>query len=401
MQLYLLIYYLPKKTQKDFYIYSINLREMSIKSKENYDDKFDIINKINNAKNYKMNKCSIEEYIEFIEKQCETEIKPSKKTEKVGDDSISIPKFGEYFFLTSKSYNVQQLKLIAKHHKLKISGNKSQLINRLYVFLKLSSNIVKIQKIFRGKLQRNYNKCHGPAFVNRSLCTNTTDFLSIEEMTSLPFSQFFSYKDVDGFIYGFDIISLYNLIIKSGKKVQNPYNRNEMPKEVMQNIRHLIRLSKILKIPMDIDIKDVNDDISNQKSIELKILDIFQNIDSLGNYSDPSWFLSLNRQQMLKFVRELHDIWDYRAQLSPETKRNICPPNGDPFRNITANHILNETNIDNIRKFVYPLLDKFVNSGVDKDSKSLGAYYVLAALTLVNENAATSLPWLFQSVSYF
>ena len=269
------------------------------------------------------------------------------------------------------------------------------------MFLKLSSNIVRIQKIFRGKLQRNYNKCHGPAFINRSLCTNTTDFLSIEDMASLPFSQFFSYKDVDGFVYGFDIISLYNLIIKSGKRVQNPYNRNEMPKEVMQNIRHLIRLSKILKIQIDIEIKDVNDDISNQKGRELKILDIFQNIDSLGNYSDPSWFLSLNRQQMLKFVRELHDIWDYRAQLSPETKRNICPPSGDPFRNITANHILNETNIDNIRKIVYPLLEKFVNSGVDKDSKSLGAYYVLAALTLVNENAATSLPWLFQSVSYF
>jgi hypothetical protein len=374
---------------------------MTTKSKENNEIKCDIIKNINNAKNYKMNKCSIEEYIEFIEKQCEMEIKLAKKTEKIGDDAISIPKFDEYFFITSNNYNVQQLKLIAKYYKLKISGNKSQLINRVYVFLKLSSNIVKIQKIFRGKLQRNYNKCHGPAFVNRSLCTNTTDFLSIEEMTSLPFSQFFSYKDVDGFIYGFDIISLYNLIIKSGKKVQNPYNRNEMPKEVMQNIRNLIRLSKLLKIPMDIDIKDVNDDISNQKGIELKILDIFQNIDSLGNYSDPSWFLSLNRQQMLKFVRELHDIWDYRAQLSPETKRNICPPNGDPFRNINASHILNETNIDNIRKIVYPLLEKFVNSGADNDSKSLGAYYVLAALTLVNENAATSLPWLFQSVSYF
>jgi hypothetical protein len=174
-----------------------------------------------------------------------------------------------------------------------------------------------------------------------------------------------------------------------------------MPKEVIKNIRHLIRLSKILKIPMVIDIKDINEDISNQKSIELKILDIFQNIDSLGNYSDPSWFLSLNRQQMLKFVRELHDIWDYRAQLSPETKRNICPPNGDPFRNINTSQILNETNIDNIRKIVYPLLEKFVNSGVDKDGKSLGAYYVLGALTLVNENAATSLPWLFHSVSYF
>jgi hypothetical protein len=46
-------------------------------------------------------------------------------------------------------------------------------------------------------------------------------------------------------------------------------------------------------------------------------------------------------------------------------------------------------------------LEKIVNTGVDRDSKSLGAYYVLSALTLVNTEAATSLPWLFQSVSYF
>jgi len=46
-------------------------------------------------------------------------------------------------------------------------------------------------------------------------------------------------------------------------------------------------------------------------------------------------------------------------------------------------------------------LEKFVNNGVDRDSKTLGAYYVLGALTLVNDSAASSLPWLFQSVSYF
>ena len=357
------------------------------------------ISNCNDKSNLKK-KSTLEEYVEFIEKKCEKMIKPLKKMEKVSDDNISIPKFCEYDSIIHKNYNVQQLKLFAKHHKLKISGNKTQLINRLYVFLKLSSNIVNIQKMFRGKLQRNCNKYHGPAFMNRTLCTNTTDFLTIEEMKDLSFSQFFSYKDVDGFIYGFDIISLYNLIAKSGKNVKNPYNRNDLPKEVIQNIRHLIRLSKVLKIQMDIDIQDVSNDISNKKSIELKILDIFQAIDSLGNYSDPAWFLSLNRQQIIKFVRELHDIWDYRAQLSPETKRKICPPNGDPFRNINVTHILNESNIDNIRKFIYPLLEKFVNSGVDKDSKSLGAYYVLGALTLVNQNAATSLPWLFQSVSY-
>jgi hypothetical protein len=346
-------------------------------------------------------KNTIDEYIEFIERQCEKSIKSSKKMEKISDENISIPQFSEYYFITNNNYNAQQLKMFAKHYKLKISGNKTQLINRLFIFLKLSNSIIKIQKIFRGKLQRNYNKFHGPAFMNRNLCTNTSDFLTIEEMHTLPFSQFFSYRDVDDFVYGFDIISLYNLIIKSGKNVKNPYNRNNIPNDVIQNIRHLIRLSKILKIHIDVDIQDVNNDISAQKSIELKILDIFQNIDSLGNYSDPAWFLSLNRNQILKFIRELHDIWDYRAQLAPDVKRKICPPNGDPFRNINVSHILNESNIDNIRKIVYPLLDKFVNSGIDNDSKSLGAYYVLGALTLVNTNAATSLPWLFQSVSYF
>ena len=30
---------------------------------------------------------------------------------------------------------------------------------------------------------------------------------------------------------------------------------------------------------------------------------------------------------------------------------------------------------------------------------NLGAYYVLGALTLVNDQAAIALPWLFQSVS--
>ncbi len=54
-----------------------------------------------------------------------------------------------------------------------------------------------------------------------------------------------------------------------------------------------------------------------------------------------------------------------------------------------------------VKKVILEVLEKLVNTGVDADSKSLGAYYVLAALTLVNNDAATSLPWLFQSVSHF
>jgi hypothetical protein len=64
-------------------------------------------------------------------------------------------------------------------------------------------------------------------------------------------------------------------------------------------------------------------------------------------------------------------------------------------------YIHTESSLLNIKNVILEILETLVNSGVDRDSKSLGAYYVLGALTLVNESAATSLPWLFQSVSYF
>jgi len=221
-------------------------------------------------------------------------------------------------------------------------------------------------------------------------------------MNDLNYIQFFSYTDTDGFVYGFDIISLYNLILKCGKDeidVRNPYNRNIIQEEVVQDIHNLIRISKKLKNDIIVDIPNV--ETTTQKSFELKILDVFQAIDSLGNYSDPSWFLSLSKNQCTKFIRELFDIWNYRAQLTNEVKRNICPPIGDLFNNINLTLIQSENNVDNIKKLILPILEKLVYSGIDQDSKSLGAYYILGSLTLVNSVAADSLPWLYQSFTYF
>ena len=50
-----------------------------------------------------------------------------------------------------------------------------------------------------------------------------------------------------------------------------------------------------------------------------------------------------------------------------------------------------------LEKLFLEIMEKLVNCGIDKDNKTLGAYYVLCALTLVNNEAATSLPWLFEA----
>jgi hypothetical protein len=352
-------------------------------------------------KNKNKSTTSVEEYIQHIYSTCENSIPNVKMNGKIADDNICIPTIRTYDLLFENNYNVTQLKMFAKQYKLKMSGNKNQLISRIYIFLKLSAKIVIIQKIIRGRLQRKCNSLHGPAFLNRTICTNDRDFLTDDILKDITYTQFFSYKDVDDFVYGFDIISLYNLIVKSGRNIKNPYNRNDIQPKVVIDMRNLIRISKILNIYIDVEIKDVSEDITPQQSMDLRVLELFQNINALGNYSDAAWFMSLSRPAIIKLLRELMDIWTYRAQLSNEVKRLICPPYGDPFRNINFNYIAQEINLDRVRMSVLHVLEKFVNSGADTDNKSLGAYYVLGALTLVNENAATSLPWLFQSVSYY
>jgi hypothetical protein len=354
------------------------------------------------TKSYK-NTENIDEYLSIITTRCEKNMQTVKKTLKINDDNIVIPTMKNYDEISNFNYNLSQLKMIAKTYKLKISGNKNQLITRVYSYLYFSSFIIKIQKIFRGLIARKYKNLHGPASFNRKMCTNSGDFITMEPVEEINFHQFLSYKDNDGFIYGFDIISLHNLFLKSKDidSVQNPFNRSLIPESVIKTIRSLIRLSRILKIHINLHYEDDTESLPVEKVVELRALSLFQTIDSLGNYSSPQWFLSLDKMHLIKYVRELIDIWNYRSQIDNETKRKICPPHGDPFRHFNMTYIHTESNLHNVKKVILEVMEKLVNSGVDKDSKSLGAIYVLGGLTLVNSDAATSIPWLFQSFAYF
>ena len=309
--------------------------------------------------------------------------------------------YNNYDMLFVKNFNLQQLKKICKSYKLKITGKKIDLVERLYQYLKSYKYIVKIQKVFRGFLHRKIIKLKGDAFLDRSKCVNQTDFLSMDELHLIPPLQFFSYTEYDGKIYGFNILSIFNLLTKEkNKQPINPYTRNIISDKVVQDIYKIIYLSKICKQPINITIKNEMNDLSNKKKIEMKILDIFQYINSLGNYSEPKWFLSLNKIQLYKFFRELGDIWNYRANISDETKIKICPPNGILFSHLERVNIFNENNQLLLQLKISNILEKMLYSGIDNDSKVLGAYYILAALTLVSQDAASSMSWLYQSVYY-
>ena len=217
-------------------------------------------------------------------------------------------------------------------------------------------------------------------------------------LSQIPYTQFMSYKDVDDMIYGFDILSIYNLLKKGGKTTSNPCNRNPIPKGVRSSLKKILRIAPMFGDLVDTKIEKPDAHISLEKQLELRALSVFQDIDELGNYTDQSWFQTLGRHQLIRFIRELADIWTYRASLSNSVKREICPPVGNPFRSIDFHSLPNLSN-ERLKRSSITLMETFVRGGINVESRGLGANYVLCALTLVSPEAASSLPWLYQSVA--
>tara|TARA_B100000424_G_scaffold84332_1_gene63069 strand:+ start:5595 stop:6671 length:1077 start_codon:yes stop_codon:yes gene_type:complete len=347
--------------------------------------------------------------------------KPKVRKEK---NIPSILDLSNYELIHTEKYKVCQLKEMCTFYKLKKSGNKNELTKRIYEHLKYSVYAIKIQKNVRHFLVKKYIQYGGPAILKRNKCINDTDFISLEDVKNIPINQFFSFSDKDNNIYGCNIISFFGLLMQQeGMKsiIQNsrldklfysilfniknenitlplnPYNRSTLDIKIITNFLRYLKLASVNNISYII--VEEEEIIEPNKKLELKILDQFQYINQLGNYADGKWLLSLQKNMLILFIRELYDIWTYRAQLSTSTMREIVTPHGNPFLGLNLHLSQNQTQYSllvNITK----IIERLIRSSSNVESRSLGAYYVLAALTLVNEDARNTLPWLFQSVAH-
>lgn len=288
---------------------------------------------------------------------------------------------------------VPELKEICRSYKLKVSGNKKELIKRIIENTERNKATLIIQKFFRKYLIKKFNQIKGEHL--RKLCVNDTDFYSLDDIKEISYTQFFAFKDITGHAYGWDISSIWNLIIKvkSGEKLLNPYTCTPFPEYVYSSLNKIIKLNKILKINMSFSLEVDNGYVN---TFESKLLSTFQYINSLGNYSDHNWVLELSDFQLKKFVMELYDIWTYRAGLSNEMRSLITISNPFPFNVVLFSRTW--YTLEELREFVLSIIYNFVYKGQNNEYKQLGVMYVLTALTMVNQNAANALPWLYLSV---
>lgn len=303
--------------------------------------------------------------------------------------------------MVNKKLKVNQLKAIAKSLNLKTTAKKDILLETINEVLKKQYSVIILQKNIRKLIVKEWINLHGPAIKDIKKCNNVTDFLTMEKLTDIPRRNLFSFLDKKGFIYGFNISS-FHLLYKSTRRTNplfNPYNKELIPKSIINNHFRLIKISKVLNINLlETESQDIN--INSNESVQDRALrrskELFIQIDSLGNYSDYIWFYELDNTQLRIFLRELYDIWNYRANISIQQKREICP-GGNLFLNMQGRIFAENENLAEFQNSILDIIHLLVSSGINSSSKTLGSYYVLGALTMVNHNAANSLPWLYES----
>jgi len=337
-----------------------------------------------------------------------------------------------------KKYKLPELKQIAKSNRLRISGTKGQLIERIEELFNKCTVCIKIQKIFRGYIVKKSFRLRGEGFKNRKMCVNENDFYTLEPLHEIPMEYFFTFKSNDEkFLFGCNIVSLLHLI-KNKTSVKNPYNRENININIIQTILKLYNLIKIIyEVPEDAPIintntmltihNNINDnrviresihrprntvvlsnEIVNERTIKLttmrskplptRIQELFMDIDQLGNYTNYQWFSSLERRDYIRLYRTLHDIWTYRGHLSREMKCKICILE-DPFHEIHRERVhFNEASIEVVREVCLKIFENMVYCGIDDEYRKLGTLHALSALTMVSIHARNAMPWLYESL---
>lgn len=304
----------------------------------------------------------------------------------------------------SMNYSVAELKAYLKTHTLFLAGTKQVLHDRLFAYLRALRATIQLQARFRGHFVRDVFKLFQKYQSLLSTCVNDQDFYSFEPLTEINKFQLICVTEPEGSVYGFDLASIvqYKNKLDAGSPFTNPYTRSPLERSFIKELAKIESAAKLQIIPTVFDLDKPDEEILSlpyEKKVEMKAISLFQHINSLGNYSDSSWFLQLSRRRVLRLLQELYDIWNFRLNIRRETKRTICPPAGTPF-DLGINIRTATTSDVELRDIVLSVFENFVYRGEDRDAQGLGAMYVLGALTLVSPVAAEALPWMYQSFVY-
>jgi hypothetical protein len=161
----------------------------------------------------------------------------------------------------------------------------------------LDDKVIIIQKFWRGYSIRNWLKIAGPGVLNRSICHNDEELVTMDEKKSVNPFDYFSFEE-GGKVYWFDVRSISeNCMLKTDPT--NPYTREPLTIETRRRLRQIcIKRHR----------NNLNNmhDISHKRSVDEIILSTWTHVCQIiieNGFFDmsPLYFISLNDTRLLIF----------------------------------------------------------------------------------------------------
>ena len=256
----------------------------------------------------------------------------------------------------------------------------------------------RIKSWWKCKSARRRFYFQGPAIHDRSISQNTTEVYSLEPISTIPQVFFFSYADSKKYIWSFDIRSLLN-ILSQGQPLQNPYTRDDLSGTILAKFRWRIDWLRKRKFAL---LYGLEETITPEQEWTQKVLDIFMKMEALGYLLNTSWFHDLSIEKHRRLYRTLHELWYFRLGLTTAQRDEICPGHqtnqGRLFRQNPEDALRLHNEIKWWKRTNLAVINSLISKGTSKSNRGLGALYVVMGFVSVNSSAASTYPWIAESL---
>jgi len=279
-------------------------------------------------------------------------------------------------------------KLLYKKKKVEYTTVQLQsLFETMIIALNNYESLLKIQKNYKiFKIRKNI-RMRGLACYNRSICVNETDFYSLDPISEISISNFYSYTDDGKFTYGFHIDSIWELTRRKNR-VKNPYNRDLFRDSMKDSVNELYKLKRH---STSLEKKK----LSLQLIVKSRCIDLFSKIDMFGYQTQIKWLYDKSPSTLRLFYRKLFNLWNHRLCLSVEMKEQILPD----MDVITMNRTLSNPSSLTNNKFklldkILGVLDALMSQSSELNDRNMGAIIILHALAEISPECVESNTWL-------
>jgi hypothetical protein len=309
-----------------------------------------------------------------------------------------------------KKQRLSQQRILATktHINLTTEYKRKQLIHLLSLLARIDhldpthKKIIRLQRLIRKYKYkiRQWNRGKGSVYPLIQ-CTNKDDFASLDALDMIPPRLLFTYRDSDGFTYGFNLISLLELLANSEQPL-NPYTRKPIGRDVITRANKYYR---ILDSWSKIDEPDVLAQQTSGQSalnnsgvagfsgntiarltlkdrVKQRIQTVFQKINYLGYQTNTDWLMDKPTPILITFIKTMARNWSYQLGFTDTTKQSLLAPTdlqifetlvNDAYRNPQLGHSSSFYLLNRILAVLEPL----INNSADPNSAALLVLYSL------------------------